>query len=404
MRILFVAMAESVHTARWLAQIADQGWDLHIFPSIEYGVINPELRNVTVYNSVYARQPDAHPSVKMKGIHVALPIFKHKRYPIRRKIAAIGRLYWQESRPNHRIFQLARVIKKTRPDIIHSIEFQHGGYLTLGAYDALGGKDFPTWIATNWGSDIYLFGRLAEHRANIRRILELCDFYSCECERDVKLAQEMGLKGQVLPVFPNTGGIDLELVSRLREYEPPSSRRTIIVKGYQHFAGRAQVALRALALCADELKDYRIVLYSAFPDVKISAEITAQNYGLNIECLPPLSHEAMLRVYAQSRLYIGLSISDAISTSLLESMATGAFPIQSCTACADEWITDGETGLIVPPEDPQVVAEAIRRALHDERLVDRAAELNAQTCRERLDYHHIRAQAVDFYHQVMAKT
>ena len=30
----------------------------------------------------------------------------------------------------------------------------------------------------------------------------------------------------------------------------------------------------------------------------------------------------------------------------------GSFPIQSDTACADEWIEDGVSGLIVPPEDP----------------------------------------------------
>jgi len=71
----------------------------------------------------------------------------------------------------------------------------------------------------------------------------------------------------------------------------------------------------------------------------------------------------MLHYYGRARIYIGLSISDAISTSLLEAMVMGAFPIQSCTACADEWIEDGKSGFIVPPEDPHVIAEAIRRAL-----------------------------------------
>ena len=43
----------------------------------------------------------------------------------------------------------------------------------------------------------------------------------------------------------------------------------------------------------------------------------------------------------------------------------GALPIQSCTACADEWIVDGRSGLIVPPEDVDVIENALRRALTD---------------------------------------
>jgi len=31
-KILFVAMQNSSHTARWLNLIASEGWDLHLFP------------------------------------------------------------------------------------------------------------------------------------------------------------------------------------------------------------------------------------------------------------------------------------------------------------------------------------------------------------------------------------
>lgn len=35
LRILFVARPYSIHSARWINQIADEGWDLHLFPSSE---------------------------------------------------------------------------------------------------------------------------------------------------------------------------------------------------------------------------------------------------------------------------------------------------------------------------------------------------------------------------------
>jgi glycosyltransferase involved in cell wall biosynthesis len=108
----------------------------------------------------------------------------------------------------------------------------------------------------------------------------------------------------------------------------------------------------------------------------------------------------MLRLYDRSRIYIGLSISDGISTSLLEAMAMGAFPIQSCTACADEWFADGQSGFIVPPEDPQAIAEALRRALTDDLLVDRAAEINARTIAQRLDNSVIEPQVIKMYEDI----
>ena len=79
----------------------------------------------------------------------------------------------------------------------------------------------------------------------------------------------------------------------------------------------------------------------------------------------------------------------------------GAFPIQSNTACADEWITDGETGFIVPPEDPQMIAASIRRALTEDALVDQAAERNVRVCADRLDATKIRQQVIDMYQSIV---
>src|SRR6185436_10223463 len=103
---------------------------------------------------------------------------------------------------------LAIIIRWLQPDAVHSLEIQHAGYITLDAKNILS-KKFPIWIVTNWGSDIYLFERLAEHKTKIEAVLVNCDYYSCECQRDVKLARDLGFKKKTLPVFPNTGGIEL---------------------------------------------------------------------------------------------------------------------------------------------------------------------------------------------------
>jgi len=385
LRILFVGMPESVHTYRWIRQLANQGYNLHLFPSTQ-GAPYRELNSVRFHlTSIGLRY------IAKATCMVSRDFRLEQRFHVKSVPAVFDRTFW-----------LAQVIRILKPDIVHSLEIQHAGYLTLAARERLRGK-FPTWIVTNWGSDIYLFGRLAKHVDRIKAVLSTCNYYSCECERDIELAKKLGLQGEVLPILPNTGGFDLAHISQFRQLGPTSSRRLILVKGYQGWSGRALVALRAIAMCASVLKGYRVAIYSASDDVVIAAELASQSTGIPIEVIPSCSHDDMLALFGHARIYIGLSISDAISTSLLEAIAMGAFPIQSCTACADEWIENGRTGLIVPPEDPERVAMAIRRAVSDDALVDKAAEENARVAAERLDASVIQPQVIAMYERILAE-
>jgi glycosyltransferase involved in cell wall biosynthesis len=281
------------------------------------------------------------------------------------------------------------------------MEFQHAGYLTLEARRRFGPGGFPPWVVTNYGSDVYLFGRLASDAAKVRDVLSACDYYHCECERDVALAREYGLAGEALPVLPGGGGFDTAAMRRLRQPGPTSARRHVVLKGYQNWAGRALFGLRALELCADALRGYTIAVYLAGPEVALAAELFAQRTGLSVEVLPPgRPHEEILSLHGRARVSIGLSISDAISTSALEAMVMGAFPVQSDTSCLCEWARDGETALLVNPEDAEGIAAAVRRAVADDDLVDRADAENALTASRRLDRSVVAPQVVSMYERI----
>ena len=113
------------------------------------------------------------------------------------------------------------------------------------------------------------------------------------------------------------------------------------------------------------------------------------------------THEVMLRMFARSRIYLGVSVSDGISTSMLEAMALGAFPIQTDTSCCDEWIRDGLGGFRIPADDVVAIAERIRRAATDDGLVNRAAELNWETVRTRLDQKELQQKAIGLYRSIL---
>jgi glycosyltransferase involved in cell wall biosynthesis len=299
---------------------------------------------------------------------------------------------------------LAKLIRSLKPDIVHSLEFQHAGYLTLAARMLLSKESFPIWAVSNWGSDIYLYGRLPEHADKIRALLSNCDYYHCECERDIELGRSFGFKGEVLPLCPVTGGFDIEWMRQFRASGKPSSRRVIALKGYQNWAGRALVGVRAIELCADLLKDYSVSIYMASPDVSLAARLTSHSTGIPFETEShEWTREHILQMHGRARISLGLSISDAISTSLLEAMIMGSFPVQSNTGCGHEWIKCGENGLLVPPESPESVAAALRRALTDDTMVDRAAETNAQLMAQRIEISVIKPKVIDMYRQMAAR-
>jgi glycosyltransferase involved in cell wall biosynthesis len=397
MRILFVAMADNVHSARWIAQLRGQGWDIHLFP-VETAPLHPALADITVHDALFVDANGA--GRRLRLVNDSLPFLRRSR-PLTRGIRPARKMVSRYlPKWDNRAWRLAQVIRDLAPDVVHSLEIVKVGHLVWQAREILDGI-FPPWLVSNWGSDIYLFGRLAEGMEKIRRVLSACDFYTSECYRDVELARSFGFKGEVVGVVPGAGGFDIPHAQRLRQSGRTSARRTIALKGYQGWAGRALVGLRAIELCADRLQGYRIAIYLANNEVRMAAELVTGETGIPIDIVPPSSHDDILALHGRSRISIGLSISDAISTSLLEAMTMGSFPIQTDTSCAAEWLTDGEGGILVPPNDPGPIADAIVRALEDDTLVDHAAEINSKTVTERLDHSVIRPQVIGMYERVV---
>lgn len=364
MKILFVCFSYSIHAARWIELSRRADWDVHVFPSQDFDALHSRFTRLTYWPA----QPGSF--VPGSGVQVHTDSAS-----VRAKTG--GELSLAE--------YLRRVIEQEAFDVVHSLEFQHAAYLTLDALRELP-TPHPRWIVTNYGSDILLYREQPDHAERIRAVLARADVYSAECRRDVRLAVGMGFKGQLFDVVPNSAGVDLAKCATLRSPLPPSRRSTIAVKGYEHFAGRALSVLDVLRDLQHLLRGYRVVISSPSSPVRVAAARLAEETGLLLDCLADHEpHERILALHGAARLSIANSISDGISTALLEAMAMGSFPIQSCTSCADEWIVPGETGFITNPEDPASIRCALEEALRNDALVDAAAARNIEQIRRRAD-------------------
>lgn len=369
-------MADSIHVARWIDQFENRNIEFVLFPSGPNRRIHPRIE---------ARLSEPSNSLRVSLVDG----MRYASFPLGLADLAL----------DHRTKApiLRRVLSREQFDFIHVLEFQHAGYLLLRA---LAGGDPPApVIATNWGSDVYWFMRFPAHREKIERLLALASRYSSECERDRRLAVELGFRGEFLPTNPNAGGIPTERYRHRAEASPPSQRRRIAVKGYDRFVGLAPVALAAIEEFADVLREYEIVFYSAGRGMRRKIRRAAARTGLSITGFSPyaLSHDQMMELFLDSRIYLGVSESDGISTSLLEAMTTGCFPLQTSTSCADEWIQDGISGMVINGTDETSVVEALIPALSDDDLVDRAMGLNLQLAASRLDSERIRRDSLKFY-------
>jgi L-malate glycosyltransferase len=65
------------------------------------------------------------------------------------------------------------------------------------------------------------------------------------------------------------------------------------------------------------------------------------------------------------------SVWEGMSNGLLEAMAAGRPVVATRVGGNPEVIVDGESGLLVPPRDPQALADAVLRLLRDPELARR---------------------------------
>lgn len=381
MKILFVCFPYSVHAARYIGLLKGQGWDIHVFPAQGFDALHEHFSDVTYWPATAD----------------LFSVPSGRRVQVERESKAYRERAAQPEQPLSEY--LTAVLREGDFDVLHSMEFQHASYLAHSAISQV--EPRPIWIATNYGSDIFLYGSKPEHEPRIRELLTDCDYYAAECRRDVPLARELGFSGRLFSLVPNSGGIDLTQAAACRSRGPTSQRKAVALKGYQHFAGRALTVLEAIDRSPAPLAGFELNIYAPSPEVAARGHALGERHGLQVVVWPEQApHEDILRLHGRSRVSIGNSLSDGISTSFLEAMAMGSFPIQSATACANEWVVDGQGGILTQPDDVDGIAQAISRALTDDELVDRAAQINGVNISQRADSQKVGRQLIRAYEEL----
>jgi glycosyltransferase involved in cell wall biosynthesis len=359
-------MVESSHLQKWIkATISAELFDKIVVIPSDYPVNKLNSKSLGLKNRL-----------ESKLIVFKLPIGKKLNNYTFRILDLIFGLSW-------RALILFVFIEFYRPNFVHFHELQHGGYIYNSKIFSSARKRKYKVICSSWGSDLVLYGKLSSHEAQLKRLLSNTDVLTAERVDEKEIAEKLNYFNLFLAPLYNTVGASVESIALSSK---PSDRKMILIKGYQDNHGRALNALAALKLIEKHLHDYKIGVFSSSAAVQLQVDYLKSNSSLNIEIIKRSSNEEIKNYFSQSRIYIGLAISDGLSTSMVEAMEQGAFPIQSENSAASSFIKDGITGYIVDPWDITGVANCIEKAVKNDQMVDAAAIENIKTLTKKYNY------------------
>lgn len=375
-RVLLVCMLDSIHTAHWIQRFSNSDVSLDIYPSQKFRHVHPKI----------VEQLKQSSNIKFAGRNRFVPLFI-----LGYKDFLINEIFSKICRRNNRLGSLQSHLDKVAFNFVHALEIQAAGYLSA----KLSLKSGTQLIVTNWGSDIYFFKDLETDAALIRNLLQKTHRYSAECVRDYDLARSMGFTGLELPVIPNSGGN-----SYITTENRVQKEMLIVVKCYGGRFGRGDLAIKAVSRLLQSGSEFRVFFYSVSKEYEKEIVALQRKFPGQIDFCTihrGKSHPELMDLFNRARIYLGCSVSDGISTSFLEALSHGVYPIQTNTSCANEWVEKGIHASLVPLDVDQISSELLGRATNWKSLEKLVAH-NFEVVRVLLDPADIQAKSQTFYH------
>jgi glycosyltransferase involved in cell wall biosynthesis len=386
MKILFVADARSPISQNWIRYFVERGDEVHLASTFDCDV-ELQLKR-------FEFTPVAFSGVKKKTS--APGSGSSRTLGLRTLIRQwVGPLTIPRSARKLRAF-----IQEVQPDIVHALRVPYEGMLTTEALSGMTSK--PPFLVSIWGNDFTLYAPSTPLMSYFtRKTMNAVHALHADCERDIRLAQTWGLSvDKATLVTPGNGGIRSDV------FYPPSEpvMKPVIInpRGFRSYV-KNEAFFKSIPLVLAKRSDARFVCSSMQGEAQVSEWIKELKIEYAVQLNPLLSHAQMGDVFRGAQIVVSPSIHDGTPNSLLEGMACGCFPIAGDLESIREWITHGQNGLLVNPNNPQAIADAILIALEREDLRHEAAGLNAKIISARGEYTQNMKLVGEFYEVVIGK-
>lgn len=365
----------SVHVIRWIENLKDTNHELYWFDVLNRGKLETldTVQQFTLWK-------------KRKIPYIKGEFFLRKKMP-----ALYSRIIpFLETTVNE---AFEDIILEIQPDIIHSFELHYCSYPILKTM-----KKYPDikWIYFCWGNDIFRHQVLKHDLNKIYSVLKRVNFLITDCKRDFYLAEKYGFNGRFLGVLPGGTGYNIKDIKS--SFKDLTTRKIILIKGYQNEIGRAIFVLKAIKEIIKDLEKFEIYVFSARGEVT-NFILSDAELNKKIKILNQLTQVELFNYFGKSFLYIGNNFSDGMPNTLLESLLLGAYPLQSNPGNATKELI-GKKYFGVTIEDPEnsiEIAEKILQIIDDKDTILHLAQLNHKNAIEDYNYDKIKNLICDLY-------
>jgi hypothetical protein len=286
--------------------------------------------------------------------------------------------------------RLRAVIDQVQPDLVHAMRIPYEGMLA-----AITSPDAPLLLST-WGNDFTLHAPSTPLMQWYTRLaLQRATALHADCQRDVRLAQKWGFDpAKPAIVLPGAGGVQLDLF--FPPAVPVADPLVINPRGIRSYVNNSAF-FQSIPLVLRRQPQARFLCPAMAGEPQALRWLDELHIAGNVELLPFQSRPQMAELFRRSRIAISPATHDGTPNTLLEAMACGCVPVAGDLESLREWITPGQNGLLVDPNDPQSIAQGLLAALEDDALQQRARAQNAGLIAGRAEHGPVMRSAQAFY-------
>jgi len=365
MRICYIADAGSVHTQKWVNYFAQRGYEVHLISS-------------------RGNSSEFEPGV---GLHL---------------LTTIAPRLWSVSKYLNGLLwpvQARRLIRKIKPDIVDAHYITVNGYLGIAS-------GFHPLILTAWGSDVlldpkqnWLWKILTKYALNKTEVV------ICDSQVVHKELLKLGVSPGKIKMIYN--GVDTQQFSRQQANEG-LKRKLGILEAPSIIYIRSlkpvynvEMLIRAIPLVLRQFPEARFII-GGDGEQKEYLQDLAKSLGISdsTRFIGWIPHNELPEYLASADVYVSTSLSDSTSLSLQEAMACELAPVVTDLPANREWITDGESGFIVPINDIQALADRITYLLNSNEVRESFGKRGRAVIKERAEYEREMEKMEKIYQEV----
>ena len=240
-------------------------------------------------------------------------------------------------------------------------------------------------VVTIHGSDL----RLALERPGFLRkifvyVCRNAAYINCVSNVQKKEMEQLGIVSEKISIIPM--GVDEVFFKEGKERKIESNRGPFIVLSNRNLLPIYNVSLliRAVPLILKEEPGTRFLIAGDGSEKEnLSMQVKNLNLIAFVQFLGRVPHQEMPRLLAEADVYVSTSPYDGTSVSLLEALASGAFPVVADIPSNREWIADGDNGFLVPQENENMLAKRIVEVIRNRRLLGEACKKNRRIVEQR---------------------